>query len=268
MGTKINHVAIVSDRYAMVAQFYQAFFGFRSPSEQRNFNSATIGDGYVGININPRMPARPAGLDHFGVEVDDVEPVLERLKKGYPQVRSLQRMGNRPFAGITTHDPDGNIFDLSQRNMKNRGEIYKEAESGWVSSSAVTHYAVRTLNPEKSAQFYVEILDLTLANKKPDDPNYYVTDGRMTLVLMPWSISDYAGTGIVRAGPNHIGIRVNNLEHLKARTQFVDNIALRPTPVSYGPEGEALRQLLEKSVPYATFQMADNDNTLLAVYQP
>ena len=30
MGTKINHVAIVSDAYAMAQQFYQAVFSFKS----------------------------------------------------------------------------------------------------------------------------------------------------------------------------------------------------------------------------------------------
>ena len=60
MGTRINHVAIVSDAYAMAQQFYQAVFGFRPPSVQKNFTAATVGDGYVGININPRRPARPA----------------------------------------------------------------------------------------------------------------------------------------------------------------------------------------------------------------
>ena len=82
MPTKINHVAIVSDRYAMVSQFYQAVFGFRSPTEQLNFNAATVGDGYVGININPRMPCRPGGLDHFGVELDEVVAGLDLRQRG------------------------------------------------------------------------------------------------------------------------------------------------------------------------------------------
>lgn len=266
MPTKINHVAIVSDRYAMVSQFYQGVFGFRSPTEQLNFNAATVGDGYVGININPRMPCRPGGLDHFGVELDEVGPVLERLKTRYPEIRPLERLGNRPFAGITTHDPDGNVFDLSQRHMTNRGEIYKQTtESTWKSRNAVTHFALRTMHAEQVAEFYVDLLDLKLANKAVGDPNFYITDGRMTLVVMPWAITDYAGTGIVRPGPNHIGIRVENMPLFKERLANIDNFSLRPNPVNYGPEGEALRRLLERSVPYATFQMADNDNTLIAV---
>src|SRR5438105_14538728 len=92
----------------------------------RTNRAITVGDGYVGLNINPRRAGRPAGLDHFGIEVEDVETVFHRLRKSYPTVKWLKRPSNRPFAGITTHDPDGNVFDLSQKDMANRGAIYVE----------------------------------------------------------------------------------------------------------------------------------------------
>lgn len=269
MGTRINHVAIVSDAYAMVQQFYQAVFGFRAPSAQRNFNAATVGDGYVGININPRRPARPAGLDHFGVEVDDARAFADKLARKYPKMRPLERPSNRPFAGMTTHDPDGNIFDFSERAMQNRGEIYAESEAGWEQPRTVTHYALRTMNPERLAEFYADMLDLPVANKAADDPNHYITDGRMTLVLMQWRIEDYAAQGIVRPGPNHIGIKVEDIEALKADVKRVagDNPALAPVEIAMGPEGEALRGLFARSVPYARHPMSDNNKVLLAVHE-
>ena len=44
------------------------------------------------------------------IEVEDVETVYDRLRKSYPTVKWLKRPSNRPFAGISTHDPDGNVF--------------------------------------------------------------------------------------------------------------------------------------------------------------
>jgi catechol 2,3-dioxygenase-like lactoylglutathione lyase family enzyme len=268
MGTRINHVAIVSDAYAMAQQFYQAAFGFRVPSVQKNFNAATVGDGYVGININPRRPARPAGLDHFGVEIDDLEGFLDRLGSKYSDCKPLKRPGNRPFAGMTTHDPDGNIFDFSERSMANRGEIYTENEEGGTQDRFVTHYALRTMNPEKLAEFYVDVLALPLANKAPDDPNYYITDGHMTLVLMQWQIEDYADQGIVRPGPNHIGIKVEDIDCLKKdlAKMATENPSLAPDIIAMGPEGEALRQLFESCVPYARFQMSDNNKVMIGIH--
>src|ERR1700758_5104276 len=98
MFCKINHVAIVSDNYAQLAKFYEAVFGMKNSPLARATQAVTVGDGYVGLNINPRRAGRSAGLDHFGVEVEDVETVFERLRKSHPNVKWLKRPSNRPFA--------------------------------------------------------------------------------------------------------------------------------------------------------------------------
>ena len=114
MFAKINHVAIVSDNYAQLAKFYEALFTMKTSANTRPARATTVGDGYVGLNINPRRAGRSAGLDHFGIQVDDVETCFDRMRKKYPTVKWLQRPSTRPFAGISTHDPDGNMFDISQ----------------------------------------------------------------------------------------------------------------------------------------------------------
>src|SRR5436305_12767295 len=127
MTSRIRHIAIVSDQYALQGRFYQSVFGMTTADDPRPERAVTVSDGYVGLNINPRKPGRPAGLDHFGLEVDELEPVLARLRK-YPQVQVVGRPSTRPFAGLSTHDPAGNVFDLSQRDMANRASVYVEAE--------------------------------------------------------------------------------------------------------------------------------------------
>jgi catechol 2,3-dioxygenase-like lactoylglutathione lyase family enzyme len=267
MGAKINHIAIVSEDYAQAAQFYQSIFGFRAPAEQKIFNAVTVGDGYVGLNLNPRRPARNAGLDHFGIEVDDLEHTMATLREKHPDVHVLKRMSSRKFASYTTHDPDGNILDLSQRQMANRGEIYTAVEAGWQQKRTVSHYGVRTLHPERLAEFYADMFALTPANKQHGDRNQYMSDGRVTLTLMPWDILDFDGTGIVRAGPHHIGIKVESLESFKADLDHAvgENPSLAPKPIAVGKEGEAARKNFAESVPYATLQLADNTHVLLAV---
>src|SRR5947208_13055883 len=126
MFSKINHVAIVSENYALLAKFYQAVFGMKPSNLERATRAVTAGDGYVGLNINPRRAGRSAGLDHFGIQVDDCETVFDRMRKRYPTVKWLKRPSTRPFAGITTHDPDGNMFDISQKDMANRTSVYVE----------------------------------------------------------------------------------------------------------------------------------------------
>ena len=60
MPAKINHLAIVSEKYAIAGKFYEAMFGMRTSPNARPARAVTVGDGYVGLNINPRFIGRPA----------------------------------------------------------------------------------------------------------------------------------------------------------------------------------------------------------------
>src|SRR5258706_5110333 len=262
MPAKIKHIAIVSDQYALEGRFYEAVFGMRSAADKRPERAVTVSDGYVGLNINPRKAGRPAGLDHFGVEVEDAERVCALLRERYPAVEVLKRPGTRPFAGISSHDPAGNLFDLSQESMRNRTSVYVEPPRA--QARAISHIALRTLHADAVAEFYFQVFGFARLERKAGDPNHYLSDGRVTLVLMPWSILDYAGGGIARPGPDHIGFRVESVEAVKQRLQSVgdDNPHLRPFPVGTGPEGEARLKLFERC-PCGVHHLADPDGGLI-----
>src|SRR5882724_1202956 len=256
MFSKINHVAIVSENYAQLAQFYEAVFGMQTSEKTRAGRAVTVGDGYVGLNINPRRAGRSAGLDHFGIEVEDVETVFDRMRRNYPGVKWLQRPSNRPFAGITTHDPDGNVFDISQKDMKNRTSVYVEND-GKANPRHINHVAMRTLRPAEMAEFFHDVFELAPANKQAGDRNHYVTDGHVTLVIMPWDITDYDGTGIITPGMDHIGFKVEDMQVFKQDVERIaaDNPRLTPAPMT-GAEGKALESLFRRSCPLGQHQMA------------
>jgi len=267
MSARLKHIALVSDQDALQGRFYEAVFGMRTAADTRPERAVTVSDGYVGLNINPRKAGRPAGLDHFGLEVDEVEPVLARLRAKYPAVEVVQRPSTRPFAGLSTHDPDGNVFDLSQPDMANRTSVYVGAESR--QPRRISHLALRTLHPAQLAEFYVDILGLRALERAPQDGNFYLSDGRVTLLLMPWRITDYAGTGIVRPGPDHIGFEVEDLEAVKQRLQGLgdNNPHLRPMPLA-GAEGEARLKLFAACCPLGQHRLADPDGVLLDLAEP
>ena len=85
------------------------------------------------------------------MEVENVEDVFARLRASYPAVSWLQRPSSRPFAGITTHDIDGNVFDLSQRDMSNRAGLYAE-QSADINARHVDHFTIRTMRPDDVAR--------------------------------------------------------------------------------------------------------------------
>src|SRR5262245_48646882 len=197
MFAKLKHVAIVSDQFSLLGRFYQTVFGMKSsaPSKGDPRGAAVVGDGYIGLNINSRAPGRQSGLDHFGFEVEDVETVFARLKNKYPKIKVLQRPGGRSFAGISTHDPAGNVFDLAKGAGEKRG-VYEEGE--WPQDRYLNHLALRAVNPEALAEFYSEVFELRAVHKPADDLNYYLSDARVVFAIMPWDIINYADAGSER----------------------------------------------------------------------
>jgi catechol 2,3-dioxygenase-like lactoylglutathione lyase family enzyme len=265
MFAKLKHVAIVSDQFALLGRFYETLFGMRSSnsSSTEPRGAATVGDGYVGLNINSRAPGRQSGLDHFGFEVEDVETVFERLRAKYPKIKVLQRPGGRSFAGISTHDPAGNVFDLSKGVGKRRG-IYEEGE--WQQDRHLNHLALSAVNPEILAEFYTEVFELRALEKPAGDSSYYLSDGRLTFTIMPWDITNYRGSGIERPALDHLGFQVESVaafqRDLAALVEHDPSLA--PRRARKAPEGEA-RQRLFSTCPHGMFHLADPDGVLIDV---
>lgn len=264
MFAMIKHMAIVSDHYALLGKFYEAAFGMSTSAGARVDSAVVVGDGYVGLNINPRRAGRQAGFDHFGVEVEDVETVFGRLREKYPAVRVLKRPGNRPFAGLSTHDPAGNVFDLSQKGMENRTDVYEDGD--WQQARHIHHFALRAVMAEALAQFYLDVFELRALEKPAGDKNFYLSDGRVTLMIVPWEITAYQGSGIERPALDHLGFKVESVETFTAGLTALAgrNPHLSPRPVGAGPEGAARLKLFAQC-PFGKHHLADPDGVLIDV---
>src|SRR4051812_22557462 len=103
-------MAITSSQWPLIGRFYEAVFGLKAAGKSRPLNGFTVGDGYVGLNINPRRDRMTGCLDHFGVVVDDLDATIARMRTKWG-VDLIKRPSTRPFAAYTAHDPDGNFFD-------------------------------------------------------------------------------------------------------------------------------------------------------------
>jgi hypothetical protein len=98
----------------------------------------------------------------------------------------------------------------------------------------------------------------------PMIPSHYLTDGRVTLIISPWSITDFEGAGIEPRHMDHLGFNVENLDSFKKDLQALvkRNPALSPKPG--GTEGEIRLSLLAKCQ-HGQFQMADPDGVPIDV---
>jgi catechol 2,3-dioxygenase-like lactoylglutathione lyase family enzyme len=266
MFASINHCAIISHQYTLLAKFYEAAFGFRH-SSFRVTNAPLVADGYVGMQIIPRRDGYVGGLDHFGMAVDDVGTVLERMQKKHKKANVVKRPSTRPYAAYSAHDPDGNVFDLAVKNEDNRKDLYKElAEGAKSTDNTINRFAIRTPNAEECAAFYCEVFELQPINRKTGVPGYHLTDGRMTLSIMPWSIPVFENMSIKRPGPDHLGIRVADLAAFKTRLAQIagENPYLAPVPLGGSPESDVRRRFFERNA-LGKFQMADPDGNWLDI---
>ena len=259
MAARINHMAMNSPMWPMIAKFYEAVFGLKSSGKSsRPLNGVSVGDGYVGLNINPLRDGYIGGLDHFGMVVDEIESARERMQKKFPRANIVKRPSTRPFAQYSGHDPDGNVFDLAEPTSK-LNEIYADQqENGWAQDRYLNKFAIRTMNPELCAEFYHDVFGLQPVNSSNGTDGWHLTDGRVTLSLLPWSIPIFEGMSIKRPGPDHIGVRVENLdtfkEHLKSCAG--SNPYLAPMPLGGSREADVRRDFLARTAT-GKMQIAD-----------
>jgi predicted enzyme related to lactoylglutathione lyase len=262
MFARLNHIAIASDQYAINAKFYEALFGLKTAKNPRPARAVVVSDGHVGMNIIPRREGRTGGLDHFGLEVEDLEEALARIDKFDPTIKPVKRPPVRPYAAYSSHDPDTNIYDLSERRMQK--DIYSEEREE--TARHFSHFALRTRNAEHCAEFYNEVFELASLNKKADDPNYYLSDGRMTLAILQWDMDDYLGMDPQRLGPDHIGFTVESIDAVKADLEDLtgQNPLMRSRPLGYGDEGKA-RLGLFKKCPLGSYHLTDIEGVYIDV---
>jgi predicted enzyme related to lactoylglutathione lyase len=259
MTSKIKHLAIVSDQYALLGRFYQALFGLRPFEEDRAEGAVAVTDGYVGLNIGPRRPGRQAGFDHFGFLVDDMDAVFERAA-AFPTVKHVKRSSTKAFAGISMHDPAGNVFDLSATSgLDEAGERPLE-----VAERHVSHFVLKVMQPAVLARFYVDVFGLV--EESSADASICLSDGHLRMILSPWDITDFARSGIERPALEHLGFSVGSLDEF---THDVQRLAMRnpvvgPRQIAVGPEGQARVEQL-RQCQLGQYQLADPDGVLLDV---
>ena len=271
MSARIKHVAFASNNAPRLAKFYESLFGMKRSKAAPPASSdpepvdATVGisDGNIGMVVIRRAPGFIAALDHFGIEVDDIESVCARIQN-YPHVRAAKRPSYRSFAAYSGHDPAGNVFDLTQPNSENRRGIF--AEAGRAQERSISHIAIRTLDPKSLAHFYVDVFGFSEAEKALEDPNFYLTDKKVTLVISPWNITDYLGASVARPGLEHLGFKVESIEAVKRDLESLtkSNPELAPRTVTKTSEGEVIRNLAV-TCRYSKHLFADPDGTYVDI---
>ena len=121
---RLKHIAIRTGDVAKTAAFYKDAFDLKEVGKGRS--GVYLSDGHINMAIlNLRTPTSPAGVEHFGFQVDDLEKAVERVSElGGEQLTELAR--------LTPTDPS---HPQSYFEVKVTGPDEQEidvSDTGWV----------------------------------------------------------------------------------------------------------------------------------------
>ncbi len=267
MNARISRLTILSETNYALGRFYEGFFHMRPRGTPGATEAVRLSDGRIGLDIEPRLAGQPAQLDRFAIEVEDMGRALARIGEGYPAIEWQDGGGGPGAASVTTHDPDGDIFVLCQRGSTDREG--RDGREGGTRDRVIDHLALRVLHPDRVAEFYAGVFGFGPRDGPAAGGNVYLSDGNVTLAIIPWRMSDFEDTGISARGLDHIGFRVESIAALKSDIEGVTarNPRFRPsnTVVGRGKEGAGRLAMFKRTCPLGRHHLADSDGLLLDV---
>ena len=116
------------------------------------------------------------------------------------------------------------------------------------------------MNAERCAELYQFVFELKPSNKtvNPAAGGYHLTDGRVTLSILPWSIPIFENMSIKRPGPDHIGFKVESIEAFKQHVEVTSGMNPYVAPMRLGGSKEAdARKAFLAAQAGGKFQLAD-----------
>jgi len=101
-----------------------------------------------------------------------------------------------------------------------------------------------------------------------EDPNFYLTDGQVRLIVAPWKMSDFEGAGIDRPGIEHIGFKVESVEAVKKELAALREAdpQMRERIIAEPSEGER-RVALIGSCRHGQFQCSTPDGVFVDILE-
>jgi len=268
MFARVRHVAVYTENHHRMADFYKTVFGMRKittgmTDEKGNYDSTRghISDGVIGLALLQRHAGIRSGLDHFGFEVQEIEPVRERLRRKYPRVRIVKSLEHVPFAVTRIVDPAGTPIDVSQRGAAKVREGY--LEDGWDQPRHLHHLAIFAADPAPLADFYEEVFEL---KRLETAPNFAcLSDGKVSLLIRTCENTSYRS---MTEGLEHIGFQVEGLEQARGDIAAFEKSFPNGAPrkLEMGRYGKSTQEELE-ACPLGRHAMADPDGVLLDLFE-
>jgi catechol 2,3-dioxygenase-like lactoylglutathione lyase family enzyme len=123
----LNHVGIAVADLDQARRFYTGTMGFREAWRNNQTTTFVQVSRDTFLELMPATPERPAGLDHFGFQVEDAHATAARLKQAGLTVSDVRISPSNLFVASAT-DPGGARFELHQVRPDS---LLKKAIDSW-----------------------------------------------------------------------------------------------------------------------------------------
>ena len=120
-GVRMNHVGISVTNFEESVRFYTQTLGFREAYRLRGEDGAPT-MSYIQISrdtfleLAPANANRPPGLSHVGIEADDIQATVARLRQAGAQVQDPRLATNTNATLTNATDPEGIRVEFLQLN--------------------------------------------------------------------------------------------------------------------------------------------------------
>lgn len=209
MPTRLRYLALLSDNPDELATFYKKRFALEELGRS-NDGDISVTDGFFNISLLKRRAElhesrTGLGLHHIGLEVDDLDAVLERYK-AFSRMPIVKEKGGVHFGDVRIFDPEGMPVSLSQKSFGVGDRPDRNPR--------IRHIACNALWPEGILNFYTLLfgfreLSASLERRQQGRHNRFCGDGHTNLAIHPF-YNDSEGHE-ASYGVNHFGFLVDDV---------------------------------------------------------
>lgn len=232
MEARIRYIAIVSEQPEKLAGFYCHYLGMRELG-RGEAGDVSVTDGFYNLTLLKHRaglgePDERLGLNHFGLEVDDIHEVEARLEDFAPDADIRQEAGDLHHGEYRVFDPNGLVVSLSTKRFS--------VPDGQLGLPHIRHVAMQVPKNDEVLDFYANVFGFretatSRQCRKIDNPARFAGDGHTALAILrdPDRIRrDNRETEErnIRYGVNHFGFLVPDLPGI---LQTLPDSAARPS---------------------------------------
>ncbi len=257
MQAQIRYLSIITEHPEVLADFYATYLGLRELGRGPD-GDISMTDGFYNLTFLKQRPGLGEpddrlGLNHFGIEIEDIREIEARLEEFAPNADIQQENGDLHHGEYRVFDPNGIAVSLSTRKFG--------VPDGQLGLPCIRHVAFSVPKNDQVLDFFRNVFGFrepisshVWRNKGTDVR--FAADGHTSLAIL-WDPDqmrlDNGESDIdVRYGLNHFGFLVPDLKAMLERLPDGAGTGQRPSnrPMAefraYDPDGNGIDISQEK----------------------